>query len=333
MTSPSPDTRPQTHAERPHRRLGVPHSATLWPARSIRCAICHEPLWWVSRTHLKCQNARSAGGHACWNQVLVPTPLLVEKLFPLLVALLDHHPQSLDNLIDVVWSEHPETSFQGQRLIETIESQLGDLAQQSKRLAVAIATIPDSAALVDQLAQTESEARRLTHLRNETQDKLARSEGWVSREDIAASLADFMTELSKTSYSFGERLRTLVPDIVAHPVQALDSAQVRPRVIVRLSAGTTPETPCELVVDAFDPPDYIQHASACARFLAENPYLGTCATIGEHLGVHKMTVSRALRYAAVMQRHQTNDPYVVLTQPPKNASRWRKQSLQQPDAA
>ena len=333
MTNLSPELCPQTQTKRPHRRLGVPHNCTFWPARGIRCAICQDPLWWASPTQLKCQNARPGNGYTCWNQVLVPVPLLVQKLFPPLITLLGHHPSLLDNVIDVVWSEHPGTSFQGQRLIETTESQLSELDQQEKRLVAAIATIPDSAALVAQLASTESEVRRLSQLRDATRAKLARSGGWVSREDIAASLSDSMGELSKTSYSFGERLRSLLPDIVVHPVQALDSPQVRPRIVVRIPGDATPGTPRELVIDAFAPPDYIKHATECARFLAENPYLGTCDLIGEHLGLNRMTVSRALRYAEVMRQHHANDPYVVLTQPPKKASRWRKESLQQPDAA
>ncbi len=320
-------------SEQPNPRLGVARNSTLWPGRGILCENCHEPLWWVSATQLKCRNARPGSGNRCWNQVLVPAPLLLQKLFPQLVVLLGHHPQLLDNLIDATWAEYPGTSHQGHQLIQILETQMVELDQQTKRLAEAIAKVPNSAALVDQLVRTESEVRRLTDLCDETKRRLADTSAWISREDVVASLAEKMAELSKTSYSFGERLRAMFPDIVVHPVQALDSAQVRPRIIVRVHGGTTtPEIPSELVIDAFDPPDYIKHSSACARFLAENPYLGTCHAIGQHLGLHKVTVNRALRYAEVMQQHQADDPYVVLTQPPKKASRWRKQSLQQLDA-
>lgn len=320
-------------AEQPHRRLGVSRSDTLWPGRGILCSICDEPLWWVSATQLKCRNTRPGSRCSCWNQVLVSAPLLRQNLFPQLVALLGHHPQILSDLVDAAWTEYPGTSHQAHRQLQIVEEQIADLKQQESRLVEAIAKMPDSAALLEQLGRTESELRRLNELRSTAQLKLAEPVG-ISREDIAASLVDVLTELSTTSYVFGDLLRAMFPDLVVYPVQALDSPQVRPRVIFRIpTTATTSATPGDLVINAFEPPDYIKHATACARFQAENPYLGTCHVIGEHLGLHKLTVSRALRYAEVMRQHQTNDPYVVLTQPPAKASRWRKQSLQPPDAA
>lgn len=320
-------------AEQPHRRLGVSRSDTLWPARGILCSICEEPLWWVSATQLKCRNARPGSRTPCWNQVLVPAPLLRQKLFPPLVALLRHHPQILSDLIDAAWTEFPGTSHHVHRDLQMIDEQLAELRQQGSRLVDAIAKMPDSTALLEQLGRTESELRRLNELRDAAQLNLADPVG-ISREDIAASLADVLTELSTTSYVFGDHLRSMFSGLMVYPVQALDSPQVRPRVVFRMpQIATISATPGDLVIDAFEPPDYIKHATACARFQSENPYLGTCHVIGEHLGIHKLTVSRALRYAEVMRQHQTTDPYVVLTQPPAKASRWRKQSLQPPDAA
>ena len=147
--------------------------------------------------------------------------------------------------------------------------------------------------------------------------------------------AQNLQALAATSFDFADVLRSVLPEFVIWPAQALDTAQVRPRAkfTLRLSAMAIPvvvqgdENPVPLdvhgVLDLFEPPQHIRHMAECLAMKRSEPRL-TLREIARRMGINYMTVKRSLDYARRMLREQLSEPYREVLTEPRQASRWRR---------
>lgn len=150
---------------------------------------------------------------------------------------------------------------------------------------------------------------------------------WTAPE-ATDTFESLLASFARTSHSFADFLRALIPEFCVRPVQALDTFQVRPRaeLVLRLPRDERQDTKTSrghrtLVVDLFDPPLHIRHADACRQARREMPE-ATLDTLAERLALNRMTVKRALDYGRRMERAGWSDPYRELDGPPARASRW-----------
>jgi hypothetical protein len=126
-------------------------------------------------------------------------------------------------------------------------------------------------------------------------------------------------------------MREMFPDFYVHPIQALDTPQIHPRVVLWLPEQTS-ESPDEtqrpresITIDAFDAPLPIANSQRCWQAKQDHPDW-TLDDIAQHLNLNRMTVKRSLGYARLMQERGTTDPYIVHTEKPAKASRWKAAS-------
>jgi hypothetical protein len=78
-------------------------------------------------------------------------------------------------------------------------------------------------------------------------------------------------------------------------------------------------------VDLFDPPVHIAARAACVALKRAEPGL-TLDQVAARVGVHRMTVKRALAYGRLMEAEGLTEPYRELTACPAAASRWRRRT-------
>ena len=317
---------PRLDQSKRHKRLGVPRRESLWPGQHIKCSICGDELYWMMADGLQCRHARPGSVHACWNQVIVNADMVRDKLLPKFVAVLRKNTDLWTKVIDAAWDEYRRTAEHSQRKLHDLDRSRRDLEQQSQRLATAISKRPDSETLLTQLDAFESDLKRVRREIEVEQTKLRESQTLLSRDEVEQQAERAILELARSSRTFGQLLSRTFPDLQMVPVQALDSPQVRPRVVWRLPE--IDETgPIELVVDAFEASFPIQHAQQCQACREQHPRW-TLEKIIDHLKLGCGTVKRALAYARKMSELGTTDPFRVLTDRPAQASRWRKGSLQ-----
>ena len=248
-----------------------------------------------------------------------------DKLLPKFVAVLRKSSELWTKVIDAAWDEYRRTAEHSQRKLHDLDRSRRDLEQQSQRLAAAISKRPDSETLLIQLDAVESDLKRVRREIEVEQAKLRESQPLLSRDEVEQQAERAILELARTSRTFGQLLSRTFPDLQMVPVQALNSPQVRPRVVWRLpeidSSG-----PIELVVDAFEPSLPILHTKQCQACREQHPRW-TLEEIMDHLQLGRGTVNRALTYARKMAELGTTELFRVLTSRPAQASRWRKGSL------
>lgn len=310
----------------PNGRMNVPRKCSYWPGQHLRCGICGDECYWLSRGQLRCQNASSNRPRSCWNRTVIQAKHVREKLLPLILTELRKRPAHWDRFVSLVWAEF-ERALSGvsgkkeclQSEIRSLQGdvkQLGDLVLKTKsdeflgRLAVAEAALKARKA---ELADLESEAKRSSEYR--------------SRHEVEGDIDNAVQRLAETSYDFDDLLRRLLPDFVLIPVQALDSGQVRPRIRLSFPAESAEEgmPPLVLELDAFDHPLQVRLAKPVAELKTAHPEW-TFQRIAQELGAHKKLAWDAWRYWQLMEAAGQTVPYRVLTEPPENASRWGKSS-------
>jgi hypothetical protein len=153
----------------------------------------------------------------------------------------------------------------------------------------------------------------------------------MSREDIERSLPEVLSTLIESSVEFADVLRRFFKTFVIQPVQALDTGQVRPRAVLSFEVGVESDEPEqsarteEVVLNVFNPPDHIDAVPQVRKLRSKIPR-PTYREIGKETGIHLMTIKRAAKYIKLMIEAGTTDPYVVLTEKPGSASRWRQAS-------
>jgi hypothetical protein len=118
----------------------------------------------------------------------------------------------------------------------------------------------------------------------------------------------------------------MFPDFRVIPVQAIGTAQVRPRVkmVLPVDAGRTIEAG-ELIADAFEVSLPIRHSRECESLKREHPDW-TLGQIAQRVGISKKVVCDALKFAARVRAASAPDPFIELSERPERAARWRKTS-------
>jgi DNA invertase Pin-like site-specific DNA recombinase len=325
--------RTKPHSIRRGRR-GMSRRRTLWPGQGMTCGVCGSMMYYAG-DHLRCSRTLARHGARCWNRVQVPVQLAQQCIVDHLVAELDRHPAWRKAMSEIVWQHEVRKSAGQDRTRRELERDIASGERQIANLTSAIAQGGQLAALVAKLKEVEgavNKARQSLARELERSNPIADEQ---MRSNPEQNLHEVLLRLTCASYEFADVLRSIVPEFVIEPVQALDTPQVRPRGRFQLRLDRLASTAesqdarvsdnTEFVVNLFDPPVHIQAVPRCLAAKAEKPGL-SLKQIGAQLGLNHMAVKRALDYARRMQREGLAEPYRVLSQPPALASRWRRRS-------
>ncbi|AMV17364.1 hypothetical protein VT03_05700 [Planctomyces sp. SH-PL14] len=306
-------------------RKDVSRKRTYWPGQHLLCAICSEPMYWLSRGQLRCCNAGPGRPRRCWNQTVVQAEMIRTKVLPALLEELRRRPTVYRQIVSAAWDESRRALQRASGRRESLMTEIREQERQVKEVTDLLLKLK-SESLMGRLTEAELHLKRL---RSELKALDADGDSPTvlpTMEMIEENLETVLLELSRTSYSFDELLRQMLPEFELIPVQALDSGQVRPRVRLHVPAGDGADA-TELIIDAFEEPLQIRFARAAADLKSSNS-TWTLKQIGDALGLHKKVVCDALKYHTLMQAAGLAVPYRVLTVAPERAPRWRKQSLQ-----
>jgi DNA invertase Pin-like site-specific DNA recombinase len=320
--------RPRSKSGREHPRFHIARSDSIWPGQHARCTICGEYLYWTLNRQLKCKDAFSRTAR-CWNHVQVQANQVYDKVLPRLLAFCEAHVPFRNILIEAAWSEFQNCDRQYQRDEEASQHEAADLEKRRDNLVRAIEVGGDLNVLVEQLQKVQD---RLDQLAAEAAERQAMHEqpfAFLSRDDVDSRLDAALLAVAQRSFRFAALMRQFIPVFLIQPVQALDSGQVRPRAKMTFQVpppGTesSESEPLrfELVVDLFDPPLHIAHASEVRQYMTDHPG-ATLKAAGKALGLGHMTVKRARDYASLMGRAGIDSPYRELLEQPAHASRWK----------
>jgi site-specific DNA recombinase len=314
-------------------RSNMPRTRSLWPGQAVTCGVCGGLMYYMG-SYLKCRNSLPGPRQSCWNHVQVPAALTRERVLAWLMQSIDNNDAWRHAMVEVAWSEVERRNHQSTRCHGNLQREIAAMERQAGNLAAAIAAGGQLQTLVQKLQSVEQSLQQARAA--QTAESVSHAGGQneiLSREHVEANLSDTLCSLLHGSCHFADWMRQLVPIFVVHPVQALDSGQVRPRAILtarwRAAVGVTEaeqgkgaEEDVEVILDLFEPPLHIRHLPQCVAAKQEHPHL-SLKGIAQLLGINHMTVKRAFDYARRMQSLGMTNPYCDLVDRP-NASRWRQ---------
>lgn len=306
-------------------RPGRSRRDSFWPGQHLRCAICGAVCYWCPNNRLKCSNARPEIA-TCWNQTLVDAEQIRIKVLAVLLAYLRQQPELQETMITWISRDFECRISRDARRYDDLEHQIRDLGRRRDRIAELLIQAENSEGLLQQLQSAEQNLREVRAALEAARASREEHRPCWTDGDVAEHLDEIVLHLARTSYAFGQLLRRTFEPLLLVPVQALDTAQVHPRLKLTLPPLPGNSTSTSLVIDAFESPKQVVHAQHVRQAQEQHPGK-SIAWISKHLGISWEIVSRAAMYAKLMVERGTDDPYVELTAPPARASRWRKQSL------
>lgn len=316
----------RTDRSKQAKRRGVPRSRTLWPGQSASCAVCGGILYYIG-SHLRCSNSLPRNGARCWNRVQLPAAIMRERLVTWLTSRLPAGSPLRQRLVEVTW-EFYERSLGLRQSRNAAAGQAEALRRQAANLSAAIAAGGEMLSLVQRLKSVEASLAEVQAKSSGVEVQTVESGVVQSQKDFEAHLPEALLHLTGHSFEMARLLRQLVPQLTVHPVQALDTRQVRPRAKLKVSwqvleSGDSPGAPDELLAfDCFTPPAHIRAARDCCELRKNQPTLSQ-RKVAALLHLNVMTCKRACDYARRMELVGSDDPYFELKQSPNLASRWR----------
>jgi DNA invertase Pin-like site-specific DNA recombinase len=317
-----------------HPLYNRPRSRAIWPGQHPRCAICGAPMYRFCKDELKCRNAFMPGAVPCWNHVQVNCQIVRDKVLAMVMGHCEQVPGFRRALVDAAWAELEAQRRRRSLTDRNVDDEVAELEKRAANLAQAIAKGGRLEALVQQLTEVDRNLKDARRRRSDpTHDqRLGTSQG--TRAEVDRHLKAALAQVARSSYTFADLMRRILPEFSIVPVQAVDGGQVRPRAryILRLSGSdseaiaagqlVSPLGDVSGTLDLFEPPAYIRAMPACVAAKQVDP-AASLNEIAAKTGYNRMTVKRALAFARQMAAEGLNEPYRELTQCPAAASRWR----------
>ena len=322
---------------------GVPRDSRGPLSKTFLCTICGGKMWQEGRNDGGYRCARSLDRkEPCWNKASALRDLTHERIGQAVAEQLIASKEHLDVLVDYAESVvQRETSTE--RRLNDARTKVQRLSATCKKVADAIERVESESAcdtLVQRLVSREAE---LVMAKAEVEDLEAALDeshrNLVTRDQLEAAIDEVAAKLLKMDRETGELLHRLVGRMEAVPFQQFQSdkvvlrarftlrfADLLPAQLGRLMKGeVAPTESIELIektvlVDLFDP----SSGPRCGlqAFALKQQGL-SLVKIGRQLGISKRSAHIATQYGKAMTEADISDPFIVLTERPAAASRWR----------
>ncbi|MDZ4685560.1 MAG: recombinase family protein [Planctomycetaceae bacterium] len=291
-----------------HPRKGTARKDSLWPGQHLRCSVCGDEVYWTYRGRLRCRHAQlDRGQHQCWNRVQVEAAQIRSQLLPKLLDVIRSRPELLLRLVDVADQEFRLHAAGANRRCQRLADKRQELETDLRSITRLLIKSPESNNLLERHNLVEAELLEVRRQLACEEQQPAQEAQWATRDQIEGDLEAVILHLAATSFAFSRTMRSMFADFVLVPVQAFDTPQIRPRIKLTLAATPNAEA-VVVVIDAFQPPQHIRHASDCRRLRDQRPEM-TLVQIGAAFGIGKKAVSDALKYADLMEAAGSTDTY------------------------
>jgi hypothetical protein len=331
-----------------HPLAGIPRDSRGPLSTLFFCGICGGKMYQDGRGEggYRCSGAKSG---ACWNKASADRRIVHAEIGKAIVEqILGSSEQlavvakSVSQKIEVERSVETQLADSCERL-ERAEQKLQKIAKLVERLE----DDPEAFTAIEgklRAAGAEVSKYRLERERFEAM-QLQETELNLSEEAINRGIREAASRLLDLDSGSDVTLRKLVSRIEAFPYSQITSCKVvlrakftlnfislLPECLSRLLQydgscdGDIREVP--LVVDLFVPSNAPKHAMQAVELQGKGFVL---EKIGEELGISKRSAHLAVQYGRAMLDRGLADPFVELTEPPADASRWREKGHRRKD--
>ena len=337
-----------------HPLYRKPRRDAIFPRQHATCSACNGLMYAYDSGQIKCENAHARGADHCWNHVQVDIEQAHQKVIPWLIAQFEGVPGFRGRLVDCALEELASLRAKLHQGRPSRRLTINQLEREATNIAKAIRVGGDLEALFQEAQDIEEQLGKLRVLEQNSVVDESGLPACCSPEEVDQQLDDVLLHLAVTSCDFAYLMREILPQSEIVPVQAIDTGQVRPRVRITLSldqirgdadeAEAIPKIQVEL--DLFDAPKRFRHIGACLEVKRDNPrlsYIKIADAVNERLAQQRkeghdsetisyMTVKRCFAVARHMEAEGLTEPYRVLTEEPKYASRWKPRNKKTDDA-
>lgn len=329
---------------REHPRYNVPRHKAIFPGQHMRCWLCGAIFYACDKGgQFKCRRAFKRSRTKCWCHVQVDAKLARKRVLEWILCQLDEFPGFRDRLIDAAWEEFARIRSRRSSSVGMWTERVGTLERVAAKLARAIRLTDESEALIVEMKEVNLQLAKAKRERDACVQTEESAGTFLNRDDVEQRLPQALLDSASTSFQFADFLRSILVRFDICPVQAIDSGLVRPRAFVTLeiavpATGEQNESVQQIegVIDLFDPPDFIKHLNRCVearKRVAPGQRRPTYEQLAESLGIHHMTIKRAIALSRKMEQEGLSEPYRLLREPPAQASRWRSRCANAPAAA
>lgn len=310
-------------------RKGVPKKRTVWPGQHITCGICDRFYYWGGhgvKEHMMC---RGNHNYQCWNGATFDGHDAGQRLFKAILERIESQDGFDQALMNKVHERIKARISNRESEIRKITDELRQLENQQANLIDAISQVSINEQLKKRLYELDAKLRatqfRLSRLKEVPEKSLALPTLAEIRQRARSLLGSPLT----SDPAFCNAMHRLVPSIVVHPHQLCDGGAVVLRAQVTLDLTPLFEDAAwaieddkvlriDFMVDLFDRPQRAAFLLDVLRLKAEGLKE---REIAARLGITQPAVQYAMALHRKMQRLGITDPYIELTEPPKDG--WK----------
>ncbi len=313
-------------------RKGVPKKRTRWPGQHLVCGICGRPLRYGGhgqKDHLICLGATE---YACWNGITADGPTAARTLADAVLGAIEQLSDFDDVFLDLVKAEAERLGDSVGTRLDQLNGQQAKIDREIQNIKASLRMAGPSPSLIGELHDLEAQLDQVRIEQRELNQRPANVAAIPPISELRSRARQAFATLAHDSPEFGRLMRRLIPRLVVRPYQLLDGGHpvLRAHMTLDLVAlmpeamgleGFSNMLQSELTVDLFDPPQREKYRKAIQALLAEKL---TQDQIADRLGIFQTTVCRTVALIRTMQRQNLDDPYIALTEPPTDQSRWRR---------
>jgi len=292
---------------------------------------------------------RAGGGYRCgkalrgecWNKATAKRSVAHDRIFRAVVDRVLEIDGAVEALAQFAQRIHAEGGDIGKKVSE-LTREIGKLDKEIDKFAEAVGSASDVGALVFKLREREARRDRMQEELLALQQSCAVAPVLPSEETIIAAARRAADRLLAHDAEVGLLLRQLTTPIRAVPFQRIDCGLVVLRARFQLSwiellpddwrqlarASQTDITSRGLLseiieVDLFDSPAHVRLAKQALALSRQVPKLSG-EQMAERLGTTRRTLYDAIKLGKLMEAQGLDEPYIELTEQPRQASRWRQ---------
>ncbi len=316
-------------------RAGVPRKRTRSFGQHARCWYCgHHYVWGANgiKDGLMCSAARERG---CWNSVGFPGPLAAKKLVQAVTEILfelDGFDDQFRAMVDQAKTGGANGFAARRRKLESDES---ELRRERNNVMQLIRSVESSSVLAEMLKDIEHRERLLAGERRHLETAQGRTLNVPnSTDELRLLLLQEFERSAIDSLEFGDLIRLIVAEMHVYLVRLCDGGQLESRAKIRLNLlGIFPDhilvpellslATREITLDLFDPPQRERIRKECVALAAQGlEQRAIAAQLSER--PTQTAVWKALQLQRRMDELTLSDPYILVTEPPKDYSKLRR---------
>jgi hypothetical protein len=313
-------------------RTGLARKRTVWPGQHATCGICNGLFYWGGhgqKDHMMCSRSRD---YLCWNAATFDGPAASRRLIQAILAEIETLAEFDSTFVTMVNASREAWQSTKQIQLEKIARELVDVGEKITNVTNAIAAVGHNDDLVRKLNSLGDQRDGLVAKQAELRHTPDHDLRLPTADQIKQEARQAIVALASDSPELGRLMHQLVPILQVYPYRLCDGGTVVLRAILTLDLTTIANVPWageeangvmrrELIVDLFEPPQRVRFREQVIARRAEGM---TERRIAAALGITVVAAQKAAKLHRTMQARCLDDPYLPVTEPPAERTRWRR---------